>query len=75
MIVTGPSRQEIRQRTSRRKKSPAQGGPARGSSTLGLGGKMSALDSQNATGARLFRVLPKYLLNPGKSHALLSLRR
>jgi len=36
---------------------------------------MSAPDLQNATGARLFRVLPKYLLNPGKFHALLSLRR
>jgi hypothetical protein len=54
-----------RQRTSGRKKSPAQGGPARGSSALGLGGKISALDIQNATGAGLFRVLPKYLLNPG----------
>jgi hypothetical protein len=53
----------VRQRTFGRKKSPAQGGPARGSSALGLGGKMSALDLQNATGARLFRVLPKYLLN------------
>ncbi len=45
------------------KKSPAQGGPTRGSSALGLGGNLSALNQRNAASATLFRPHVIFLKN------------
>jgi hypothetical protein len=42
-------------KNTRRKKSPAQGGPTRGSSALGLGGNISALNQVNMASETLFR--------------------